>query len=196
MATALMLAVLVVALAWAPSARAGAADEPRWSFLIERVMQRPGPARAEVINHAINQFEHEEVPGSTAWQTPQQLVQRGIGDCKDFALAKFWLLRHAGAAPESVRLAYGDVLLDGAWRLHLVVLLWSDGEGPWVLDNLVHGLFRLADRYDLRIAFSFDDNGFYDGIGQRRIRDQPLKGWAGLWTRLPSPGSPRAEARP
>lgn len=186
-ALALALAMTLVIGAGMPTT-AHANDAPRWAFLVSRVMERPAAARAEVINHAINQFDQAEGPATAVWQTPQQLVERGIGDCKDFALAKFWLLRHAGTAPGRVRLAYGDVLLFGEWRRHLVVLLWPDQGSPKVLDNLVPGVYRLADRHDLRIQFSFDDDGFYDGIGSRRIRDQPLRGWAGLWGRITPPG--------
>ncbi len=186
-ALGLVMVAMVLVIGAGRATPVHAHEEPRWAFLVSRVMERPAAARAEVINHAINQFDQAEGPATAVWQTPQQLVERGVGDCKDFALAKFWLLRHAGTAPGRVRLAYGDVLLFGEWRRHLVVLLWSDDGSPKVLDNLVPGVYRLADRHDLRIQFSFDDDGFYDGAGNRRIRDQPLQGWAGLWSRITPP---------
>lgn len=168
--------------------------DPQWNFLMSRVMQHPAASRAEVINLAINQFEHAEGTGATVWQSPQQLVARGAGDCKDFALAKFWLLRHTGTARDRVRMAYGDAQVGGVSRRHLVVLWWADGGSPLVLDNLLPGLHRLSARTDLRIHFSFDELAFYEETGTRRIRDQPLKGWDGLWERLsvarrsPAPG--------
>lgn len=163
---------------------AAAEDDLRLTDLLQRVMQQAPSRRAEVINTAINQFDHAESPGAVVWQSPQQLVQRGAGDCKDFALAKFWLLRHSGSPRERVRLAYGDVQIGPEWRRHLVVLLWADGGSPLVLDNLLPGAHRLADRQDLRIRFSFDETGFYDATGPNRIPDLPLKGWQGLWERI------------
>lgn len=160
------------------------ANPVAWQYLVERVMRHPVAMRAEVINHAINQFEHVDATGPTAWQTPAELAQRGIGDCKDFALAKFSLLRQAGAAPESVRLAYGSWHAGAERRLHLVVLLWVDAGSPLVLDNLVAGIHRLSDRRDLDIRFSFDDQAFYDQTGALRIADQPLRGWQALRARL------------
>jgi predicted transglutaminase-like cysteine proteinase len=170
-------------------ARAATDGELRWNDLLRRVLMHQPAQRAELINVAINQFDHAESPGPVVWQSPQQLVQRGAGDCKDFALAKFWLLRHSGSPRERVRMAYGDVWLGQAWRRHLVVLLWTDGGSPLVLDNLLPGAHRLADRQDLQIRFSFDETGFYDHIGQRRIPDQPLKGWQGLWERIAQPAA-------
>jgi hypothetical protein len=171
-------------------------DEPRLDFLLARALERPAAARAEVINLAVNQFEHADSTGPTVWQSPQQLVQRGAGDCKDFALAKYWLLRHAGTPREAVRFGYGDVLLQGQWRPHLVVLLWPDAGSPLVLDNMVDGVYRLSDRPDLRIGFSFDEQAFYDETSERRIRDQPIKGWQGLWERLPKPAPIKVARRP
>lgn len=164
-------------------------NDPRWNDLLQRVMQQAPARRAEVINLAINQFDHAEAAGPVVWQSPQQLVQRGAGDCKDFALAKYWLLRHSGSPRERVRMAYGDVRIGTDWRRHLVVLLWTDGGSPLVLDNLLPGAHRLADRQDLRIRFSFDETAFYEATGPDRIADQPLKGWQGLWERIAPPAA-------
>lgn len=181
---------LAAILAAPPTAHA----EPQWNYLVGRVLQHPAAARAELINLAINQFEHAESSGATVWQSPQELVARGAGDCKDFALAKFWLLRHTGTARERVRLAYGEARVGSTSRLHLVVLLWVDDGSPLVLDNLRPGMHRLSQRVDLQIRFSFDELGFYDQTGSQRIRDQPLRGWQGLWARIDrtSP-APRAD---
>lgn len=174
---------------------ASAEDDARLAFLLDRVLERAPAARAEVINGAINQFEHRESPGPSRWQSPQQLVQLGAGDCKDFALAKYWLLRYSGTPRERARFGYGEVLLQGQWQRHLVVLVWADTGSPLVLDNLAQGVFRLNDRHDLRISFSFDEQAFYDETSDRRIRDQPLRGWQGLWESLPRPAPLKTAAR-
>lgn len=179
----------VVLAALGSGARASNDDDARWADLLRRVMLQQPAQRAELINLAINQFDHAEAPGPVVWQSPQQLVRRGAGDCKDFALAKFWLLRHSGSPRERVRMAYGDVQIGKDWRRHLVVLLWTDGDSPLVLDNLLPGAHRLTARQDLRILFSFDETGFYDATGPNRIPDQPLKGWQGLWDRIAPPAA-------
>ena len=169
---------------WVAAGSAQALGYMPWPHVVERVMSQPAPARAQLINHVVNDFDYHPGTDPSQWLTPDELAQRGGGDCKDFALAKFWLLRQAGVAPERVRLAYGHWTQGNERRSHLVVLLWADDGSPLVLDNLVPGLRRLSDRADLSIRFSFDERGFYDQVGMQRIADQPLKGWRGTWDRL------------
>lgn len=164
-----------------------ASSHPQWDFLLTRVMQHSGSARAAVINLAINQFDSlDVVPGSTLWQTPKELVARGIGSCQDFALAKFWLLRRSGFSADSVRLAFGKISIGGQTQQHLVVLLWTDRGEPWVLDNLVNGMHRSSARPELQIHYTFDEQQFYAPDGQQPIAEQPLRGWRGILQRVGS----------
>lgn len=175
-----LLGLLALVPAWA-----NPPSNPQWDFLLGRVMQHSGASRAAMINLAINQFEYQATPpGSARWQTPKEFVDRGAGSCQDFALAKFWLLRQSGVQPEQVRLALGRVHVGEQVQWHLVVLLWSDRGGPWVLDNLVPGMHRLAARQDLLIDFTFDETGFFDRDGRHPIAEQPLRGWRGTWQRV------------
>ena len=182
------LVVFSTLLAAATSAHA----DPGWNLLVSRVLQQPEPARVEVINSVINEIDH--VPNPGIWLTPAELLARGEGDCKDLALAKFLLLRQSGQTREKVRLGYGDTTLGNDKRLHLVVLLWVDDNSPLVLDNLLPGVHRLNDRRDLDIRFSFDEQNFYAGTGADRIRNQPIKGWQHLLTRVTVPDVGRTVA--
>ena len=190
-----MRGLALAVLAWAAAGTALAAEYTPWPHVIERVLRQPPAARAQLINHVVNDFDYHPGSDPRHWLSPDELAQQGGGECKDFALAKFWLLRQAGVAPERVRLAYGH-WTNGSERLtHLVVLLWADEGSPLVLDNLVPGLQRLSERSDLAIRFSFDEHAFYDQIGSQRIADQPLKGWRGTWARLASQPARVALAR-
>lgn len=179
-----LAAALLGLLAWLPVPAVATPEAAAWGRFVEHVLRQPPLRRAESINLGVNQLEQADGRLPTAWQTPAELFARGMGDCKDFALAKFWLLRRTGVPREQVRLAYGDWQSPDERRPHLVVLLWVDGGSPLVLDNLVPGLHRLANRHDLTLRFSFDDAAFYEGSGPQRIRDQPLRGWRELRTRL------------
>jgi hypothetical protein len=187
------LGLLLVALLLCGPARAQ--GSPAWRHLLDQLARQPAAARPELVNLAINQLDHAEATGPVVWQTPAELVTRGVGDCKDFALAKFWLLRALGTPRERVRLGYGEWRSPHERRLHLVVLLWVDGGSPLVLDNLVPGIHRLADRQDLALRFSFDDEAFYETTGPQRIADQPLRGWAALRARLEPPTALALAAR-
>lgn len=164
---------------------AAASPPAQWNFLLARVMQHSGAARAAAINLAINQFDHWDAPpGSLPWQTPQELVARGAGSCQDFALAKFWLLRRSGVRADLVRLAFGRIVIGTRTQLHLVVLLWTDRGEPWVLDNLVSGIHRVSARPELQIDYTFDEQRFYAPDGRLPIDEQPLRGWRVIRERM------------
>ena len=180
----LMLAALATP-ARAELAGAGMLGHTPWVRVFERVMQYPAPQRPQLINHVVNDFDYHPSTDPARWLTPDELAQRGAGDCRDLALAKFWLLRHAGTPRERVRIAYTRWDDAGVGRYHLVVLLWTDAADPWVLDNLLPGMHRLSQRRDLQVYFSFDERQFFAQAGPRAIAEQPLQGWRGLWERLP-----------
>ena len=186
---ALALLVVVLAAPVTPAradvASAGMLAHTPWVRVFERVMQYPAPQRAQLINHVVNDFDYHPSTDPARWLTPDELAQRGAGDCRDLALAKFWLLRQAGTPRERVRIAYTRWDDGGSGRYHLVVLLWTDAADPWVLDNLVPGMRRLSQRADLQVHFSFDERQFFAQAGPRAIGEQPLQGWRGLWERLP-----------
>ena len=159
-----LLALLALLPAWV-----AASSHPQWDFLLTRVMQHSGSARAAAINLAINQFDYlDAAPGSTRWQTPRELVAHGMGSCQDFALAKFWLLRGSGFRSDLVRLAFGRIAIGGQTQLHLVVLLWTDRGEPWVLDNLVNGMHRASARPELQIDYTFDERSSTAPMGSNR----------------------------
>lgn len=149
-----------------------------------KALLRPAPLAEQLrlANQAINALDYEPTPGT--WLTPGELVQRGAGDCKDLAFAKYWLLKGVAREHRAIRLAYGQVHLEGRWQAHLVVLVWSDDGPPWVLDNVVQTLQRLNDRPDLSVQFSFDESGYFDGISHQPRRGLRIKGWAELQARL------------
>ncbi len=67
------------------------------------------------------------------WATPQEMASRGAGDCEDYAVAKFWLLRSLGFTADQLQLV---VLRDSRRGLYHAVLVAHVGGKRYVLDNL------------------------------------------------------------
>jgi predicted transglutaminase-like cysteine proteinase len=65
------------------------------------------------------------------WQSPLAFVGRG-GDCEDFAIAKYFVLRLLGVPPSELRIAV--LTGDGRAEVHAVLLARAGGEWQ-VLDN-------------------------------------------------------------
>jgi predicted transglutaminase-like cysteine proteinase len=71
------------------------------------------------------------------WATPSEMARKGAGDCEDFAIAKFWLLRSLGVPAEQLQLV---VLQDTRRQLFHAVLVAHMGADSYVLDNVTSRL--------------------------------------------------------
>lgn len=69
---------------------------------------------------------------SDYWATPVEFLERG-GDCEDFAIAKYTALRILGVPENRLRLA---IVHDKQKNIpHAVLIVYTDSEGPLILDN-------------------------------------------------------------
>lgn len=89
------------------------------------------------------------------WASAQETLKRGWGDCEDFAIMKYSLLRKLGVPARSMSLI---VLRDTSRNLFHAVLAISTSKGNFILDN-VHDTVR----QDTQIAhyqplYSFSDD--------------------------------------
>jgi predicted transglutaminase-like cysteine proteinase len=71
------------------------------------------------------------------WATPVEMARKGAGDCEDFAIAKYWLLRSLGVADEKLQMV---VLQDTRRQLFHAVLVVHTASGGYVLDNVTNRL--------------------------------------------------------
>ena len=97
------------------------------------------------VNRLVNRADY--VPDSTAadrWSTPSELLQFG-GDCEDFAIAKYFLLRELGVPAAAMRVVI--MRATSALESHAVLVVHAGGE-DFVLDNLRSS----PRRYDASIA--------------------------------------------
>lgn len=110
------------------------------------------------------------------WATPAEFVGSGAGDCEDYAIAKYFLLRAAGVPAEQLRITYVRALQDGRLVHHMVLTYYERPEAePLVLDNLNPEVLPAAQRQDLVPVFSFNDDDQSRSTGEgsmaRRWRD-------------------------
>jgi len=73
------------------------------------------------------------------WQTPYQFLQQGGGDCEDFAIMKYMLLRELGWKREDMRIV---VLNDTKKKtLHSVLAISLNGKA-YILDNQTNIIYE------------------------------------------------------
>jgi predicted transglutaminase-like cysteine proteinase len=105
--------------------------------LVEGAKARSGRARLDMVNRAVNSAirytsDYAQHGVADYWTAPLASLASGRGDCEDYAIAKYAILRAAGVAAEDLRLL---LVRDRAVRQDHAVLAVRDN-GQWlVLDN-------------------------------------------------------------
>lgn len=105
-----------------------------------------------LINFWVNtNIMYKEDTADNIWQTPQQTINLGTGDCEDYAILKYFIARSYGI--EDCKLVVG-IIPDR--RMHHMVVLY-DGV---VFDNMVlYGI--VSDICNVVPAYAFNHNGTY-----------------------------------
>ena len=146
-----------------------------WADLIGRVRALPAEQKVTRVNEIINRriaYERDVAGGGARehWAAPLQTLARGSGDCKDFAIAKYFALREAGIPDAQLRLMLVGLRDGGPYgtltERHLV-LAWlpRSARELLVLDNLMESIRPLSLRPDLVPLMSFNARSVWSGAG-------------------------------
>lgn len=133
---------------------------------------------------AVNQFfnrrilfrEDSEVWGVIDhWASPLELLDKGQGDCEDFAIAKYFSLLALGIPMHKLRLVYVRAQLggpNGVVQAHMVLAFYAQPQAePMILDNLITDVRPASRRPDLSPVFSFNGEGLWQGVGAQTAGD-------------------------
>lgn len=122
------------------------------------------------------------------WATPLETLMRGVGDCEDFVIGKYFSLVHLGVPPERLRLIYVRAQIDGQSIAHMVLGYYKSPDAdPLILDNLRDPIQPAGQRSDLTPVFSFNADGVYVAGTTRRSVDR-ISRWRGLLVRMQQEG--------
>jgi predicted transglutaminase-like cysteine proteinase len=126
-------------------------------------------ATNQFFNDAIQFVDDTEVWGmSDYWASPLEALGKGMGDCEDYSLAKYFSLVAMGMPISKLRLVYVRALLDGPGApglAHMVLAYYpTPGAEPLILDNLMPDVRPASRRPDLVPVFSFNTEGLWQGV--------------------------------
>jgi len=132
-----------------------------WTDLVTRLRPLPLRAQLEAVNAAINAHPYVSAVDNwgdpARWETPFEFMRRN-GQCQDYAIAKFLLLRELGVPNDAMRLV---VLRDVRRQVdHAVLVVTVDGE-DLMLDNLAAGIVPAASAVDYRAYYSINQTGWW-----------------------------------
>ncbi len=138
--------------------------------LLEKAQPLDEEARLAAVNDFYNrriQFrDDQEVWGVVDyWASPLETLEKGRGDCEDYAIAKYFSLLALGVEPARLRLVYVRAMLDGRPQAHMVLAYYAQPQAePLILDNLQPQIRPASARPDLSPVFSFNSEGLWSGV--------------------------------
>lgn len=139
--------------------------------MIERAGAQDEEARLGTVNSYLNRRiefrEDVEVWGKVDfWASPLEALDKGRGDCEDYAIAKYFSLVSAGVPVSKLRMVYVRAMVGGRSLAHMVLAYYAEPNAePLILDNLIGVVRPASQRPDLQPVFSFNGEGLWEGVG-------------------------------
>jgi predicted transglutaminase-like cysteine proteinase len=94
------------------------------------------------------------------WASPVEFLGRDKGDCEDFVITKYFLLRKSGVSEKRLFFTYVKAL--SLNQAHMVLTYYETPEStPLVLDNLNFKVLPASRRNDLAFVYSFNAKSLY-----------------------------------
>lgn len=132
---------------------------------------------------------------SDYWATPLETLGSRVGDCEDYAIAKYMTLLQLGVPVAQLRLIYVRAQIGGSYsklsQAHMVLGYYATPDAmPLILDNLVTRIQSATERPDLKPVFSFNSEGLWIGNSAKSQADPTtrLSRWRDLLTRMQAEG--------
>lgn len=149
-------------------------------------------ARVQQLNTFVNRVRFvsdlEHWGAEDYWATPSETYASGAGDCEDYSIAKYFLLKELGEPVSRLRITY--VRASSIGQAHMVLAYYPRPESePLILDNLQDQVKPASARPDLEPVYSFNDEDLVLARSGRRASPLQVRAWRELVARL------EAEAR-
>ncbi len=142
-------------------AEACSPEARRFQALVSKATAQSGRAQLEAVTHTVNAAvryisdqAHHGTPDK--WTGPLATLAAGMGDCEDYAILKYRVLREAGVAQQNLRIVLlRDTITQEA---HAVLAALTDGRW-YVLDNRARGFYEDKALPHYMPLFAIDHDG-------------------------------------
>ena len=153
-------------------------------------------AKLSLVNDYFNEHvsfaEDMEVWGQIDyWASPLQTLEKGRGDCEDYAIGKYFSLSAAGVPIEQLRLVYVRAQMLHRSQAHMVLAFYENPQSePLILDSLVTEIRPASQRQDLSPVYSFNGEGLWRGVGTQSTGNSlaSLSNWRDILARVRAEG--------
>lgn len=174
------------------SRRFGPAARGRLETWQRYAAERKSSPLAEVellleVNRTLNGIRFIDDPthwgAEDYWATPAESVGSNGGDCEDFSIAKYFLLKELGIPISKLRMTYVKAIKLNQPHMVLAYYARPDAE-PLVLDNLEDTVRPASQRTDLVPVYSFNDEEVWIEMRGRSGSPRQIRNWNLLMERL------------
>ncbi len=132
--------------------------------LLARLKDVEPESRVKAVNAWVNRRRYRDDRSTTTpdgrmpneWRSLSDLLRRG-GDCEDFAMAKYFLLRQVGIPAEQMRVV---VAWDRPTRAYHALLAYDTDAGAWLIET--DGSIRRNAHGKYRFLYSINELGVWD----------------------------------
>ncbi|WP_392893145.1 cysteine protease LapG [Pseudomonas migulae] len=168
-----------------------------WQHLLATQKQLSEPEQLNVVNLFFNrQMRYQEDIDLwhevDYWETPIEALWKGAGDCEDYAIAKYFSLRHLGVSSDKLRITYVKAL--SLNRAHMVLTYYASPDAvPLVLDSLIDTIKPATQRTDLLPVYAFNAEGVWlpGAKGNKKVSDtKRLSRWQDVLKKMQAEGFP------
>ena len=172
-----------------------------WYATIETMRDLPEAQKLETANKFFNRrirwVQDPEAWGQKDyWATPLETMGKGMGDCEDFAIAKYAMLVLAGVDINKLRITYVKAQMGGPnsqiHAAHMVLAYYPTPNAvPEILDNLITDIYPATKRTDLTPVYGFNSRGLWVGGAATPATTNPgakLSRWRDLLQRAAAEG--------
>lgn len=117
------------------------------------------------------------------WATPAESIATAGGDCEDFSIAKYYMLKELGVPVAKLRITYVRLLTRGG-SAHMVLAYYpTPAAEPLILDNVDPSVRGASQRNDLEPVYNFnDDEVVMVAVGKGRPAQ--IRAWLSVQERL------------
>lgn len=148
--------------------------------LIEDLKTKSDMEKVDKVNDFFNNVRYvsdsKNYGVTDYWATPLEFLARDKGDCEDYVIAKYFLLKHLGIPAHKMYMTYVRVI--GYDEAHMVLTYFeTQNSEPLVLDNIRKKLLPASQRTDLKPVYNFNPEVLKDGkqTSAHRKWDQLIK---------------------
>jgi len=148
--------------------------------LVEQLENKEVREQLIEVNRFFNQFSYKEDKQlwgqEDYWATPEEFIGKNGGDCEDYVIAKYFVLRSLGVADEHLYLTYVKAVREN--RAHMVLSYFENPKStPLILDNYNQRILAADKRRDLLPVYSFNAKSLFltnasAGLGQSLPTDR------------------------